>query len=205
MQHNERAQGARKPKAWQPSQLDPIKTLAYQHTDAVQIRRVGAAYWGELAEFAYWCFDQLNPLCFGGRIRHPLFQFCRVMPYGSCIGLSYTSDLDRPVIDVFLSLWERRKLPKKLRYFSVFATIAHEMMHFYADALWRDQGAGRVRTSHNNEFWFAGVKQASPLLGVDLRRLKEPFEHWPRLGWSGPEQKDLNAALGSRASLGSFG
>jgi hypothetical protein len=194
MRDNERATGARQPKKWRGGELDAIKTDAYQHSDADAIRRVGVAYWGELADFSYWCFDKLNPLCFGNRIHHPLFQFCRVMPYGGCIAVAYVDDLERPVIDVFLSLWTRKELP----YLQVFAVIAHEMMHFSTDMAWRDAGAGRFRTSHNNEFWFAGVKQASPLLGVDLRRMKKPFEHWPILGWSGAERKKLNEALRRR-------
>src|SRR5271170_7319211 len=107
LRDNERASGARKPKKWRGHPVDPFKATAYQGLDAATIRRVGVAYWGELAEFAYWCYDLLNPLCFGTRIQHPLFQFCRVMPYGGCIGLSHVDDLDRPVIDVFTSLWNR--------------------------------------------------------------------------------------------------
>jgi hypothetical protein len=194
MRNNERASGTRKPKKWRAGTLDAIKTDAYQHLDAGAIRRVGVAYWGELAEFSFWCFDQLNPLCFGSRFRHSLFQFCGVMPYGRCIAAAYAGDLNRPVIDVFLSLWTRQDFP----HLRVFAVIAHELMHFSPAAAWREAGAGRVRTSHNNEFWLAGVEQASPLLGVDLGGMKKPFEHWPAEGWSGPQCRRIAAALRER-------
>ena len=104
---NKHRAGKHTPRPYQAGDADPLKADAYQGLDAAVIRQVGIAYWGELADFAYWSYDILNPLCFGDRVRHPLFQFCRVMPYGRCIGLSYTGDLARPVIDIFLSLWSR--------------------------------------------------------------------------------------------------
>ena len=194
MQGNNIRAGKYTTRPCQAPPADPLKTDAYRGLDAAVIRRVGLAYWGELADFAYWSYDILNPLCFGGRIRHPLFQFCRVMPYGACIGLSCTEDLDRPVIEVFLSLWTRRDD----RHLAVFGVIAHEMMHFDAVTHWREAGGGRMRTSHNNEFWLSGVERVSPTIGVDLGRLNKPFGHWPLGGWPAGEAKELNAMLSDR-------
>jgi hypothetical protein len=198
MQHNERAKGPRTLRAWHAGgNGHALATEAYQQADPTSIRRVAIAYWGEVAEFAYWCYDLLNPLCYGNRIAHPLFQFCRVMPYGGCIGLAHGDDLDRPVIDIFRSLWtQSRDFP--LPYLAVFATVTHEMMHFASRLRWRDAGAGFYRTSHNNEFWLRGVAAASPLLGVNLKRLQEPFSRWPHGGWSPKREKELNAALRER-------
>ena len=194
MRGNRRRAGKHKPVRYLAGPADPLKTDAYQGLDAAAIRRVGVAYWGALADFAYWCYDILNPLCFGGRVRHPLFQFCRVMPYGRCTGLSHVEDLDRPVIDVFLSLWTRRKS----RHVAVFAVITHEMLHFDADARWRDAGQGRFRTSHDNEFWLSGVERISPTLGIDLRRMDAPFERWPNGGWTASQAKELETMLSNR-------
>jgi hypothetical protein len=193
MRGNKRAKG-HGGKPYPGGHTDPTRTAAYGQLNSAMIRTTGVAYWGELAEFAYWSYDLLNPLCFGGRIAHPLFQFCRVMPYGHCLGQSYTVDLDRPVIDVFLSLWERRPAP----YLAVFDTITHEMMHFAATMAWRGAGRGRYRTSHNNEFWLAGVVRASPPLGVDLGRLEKPFEFWPYGGRGVAECRRIEAALRER-------
>jgi hypothetical protein len=186
----------RKQLPYRCGRTDPVKSAAYQAADPGAIRRVGVAYWGELAEFAYWCYDLLNPLVFGGRVRHPLFQFCQVMPYGSCIGMSHTGDLDRPVIDVFLSLWTRRRS----RYVAVFGVIAHELLHFDSNTRWKAAGQGYYRTSHNNEFWISGVESASPILGVDTSRLKHPFEHWPQLGWADHQAEVLEDSLARRKS-----
>jgi hypothetical protein len=195
MQGNQRRAGHHKPRTYRESGTDPLKTDAYQALDVEAIRRVGTAYWGELAEFTYWCYDVLNPLIFRGSVPHPLFQFCQVMPYGRCIGLSHTSDLDRPVIDVFLSLWTRRRRP----YVAVFGVVAHEMMHFDAAGRWRAAGQGRYRTSHDNDFWLSGVEAASPLLGVDLAAMKFPFERWPQQGWTTKKTEDIEEALAQRS------
>jgi hypothetical protein len=197
MKANERAKGARKPRSWHAHPTDPVRTVAYDGLKARMIRRVGIAYWGELAEFAYWCYDTLNPLLYHSRIAHPLFQFCKVMPYGHCIGLSYTDDLDRPVIDVFRSLWTNRE-DWPLPYFEVFHVVTHEMMHFDSCLRLRQVGAGRWRTSHNNEFWYAGVEAASPALRVDLGLMEKPYEQWPREGWTERQRKTLNQALRKR-------
>jgi hypothetical protein len=173
---------------------DPMKTEAYQDLDPTAIRRVGVAYWGELADFAYWCFDVLNPLCFGGRIPHPLFQFPRVTPYGKCLGWAEVCDLDRPVINIFLSTWTRRRD----RHASVFPLISHEMMHFDVTMRWRDAGQCRYRTSHDNEFWLDGVQAAAPPLGVDLALMKHPFCQWPHGGWSKARRKKAEALLAGR-------
>jgi hypothetical protein len=194
MRGNQRRAGKHKPVPFPACAADPTRTEAYGGLDAAVIRRVGVAYWGELAEFAYWCYDTLNPFFSAGRIPHPLFQFCQVMPYGRCIGLSHTDDIDRPVIDVFLSLWTRRKQ----RHLAVFGVIAHEIMHFDAALRWRDAGSGRVRTSHDNEFWLSGVVQASPALGVDLGRMDEPYEHWPMGGWAPHQAQRLEIMLAER-------
>jgi hypothetical protein len=191
---NDRASGARRPRKHQAVQLDPVCAEAYRGLDTADIRRVAVAYWGDLAAFAYWCYDSLNGPFFAGRVRHPLFQFCRVMPYGHCIGLSHTGDLDRPVIDVFLSLWTRQDRP----HVKVFGVVAHEMMHFDASARWREAGAGRYRTSHDNEFWLAGVERISPLLGVDLGAIGHPYQHWPEAGWAEGQKDRMEEMLKAR-------
>jgi hypothetical protein len=197
MRGNDNAAGVRKPRVYQEGPPDQVRAEAYQGLDAAAIRRVAVAYWGELAEFAYWCYDVLNGPCFGGRVRHPLFQFCRVMPYGSCVGQAQTAYLDRPVIDVFLSLWTRR--PRR-RHVEVFATVAHEMMHFDADRRWKEAGGGRYATSHDNQFWFSGVEALSPALSVDLGMMKPPYEYWPGAGWSEGQKDRLEKMLATRQS-----
>jgi hypothetical protein len=195
MQGNDRRKGRlRKPRLYHAGERDLIKTDAYSGCDPATIRRVGCAYWGELADFAYWCYDQINPLCYDGRIKHPLFQFCCVMPYGRCIAQAHTSDLERPVIDVFLSMWTRRKQ----RHAWVFGIIAHEMMHFDSDLRWRDQGQGRYRTSHDNEFWLAGVERASPCVGADLTRIELPYARWPHECWTPRQWQQLEKSLANR-------
>jgi hypothetical protein len=77
-------------------------------------------------------------------------------------------------------------------------TIAHELLHFRATAAWRDAGKGRYRSSHDNEFWWAGITTLSPHLHVDLDRVKRPWQHWPRQGWDAAQQKQLEAALAAR-------
>jgi hypothetical protein len=197
MEGNGRRKGRHKLTPYTPYPLDPIKTEAYAGLDAAQIRRVGVAYWGKLAEFSYWAYDLLNPLCFAGRVAHPLFQFCQVMPYGRCIGKSHTGDLDRPVIDVFLSLWTGKQY-QHVHYAWVFGIIAHEMMHFDSELRWRQQRAGHYNTSHENEFWQAGIAQASPLLGVDLSRGKFPHECWPHECWTPRQWQRLEKSLAKR-------
>jgi hypothetical protein len=198
MEGNQRRKGRlKKPRQYRAGARDAIKTDAYEGCDAATIRRVGCAYWGELADFAYWCYDQINPLCYGGRIKHPLFQFCRVMPYGGCIAQSHVSDLERPVIDVFLSLWTRRKY-RKLCHAWIFGVITHEMMHFDSDLRWRDQGGGRYRTSHDNEFWLAGVERVSPFVGADLANGKFPYERWPHECWTDRQWQRLEKSLANR-------
>jgi hypothetical protein len=190
-----------KPALWHDQPADELKTSAYQGTDAAMIRRVTTSYWGEVAEFAYWAYDLLNPRCYDSKIAHPLFQFCRVMPYGKCIAQAYTSDVDRPVIDVFWSLWydPEKKALWPHRYLEVFGVIAHELLHFWTMLAWREAGTvERWRTSHNNPLWYAGVHRASPLLQVDLGLLKEPYEHWPQQGWTADQRARLNKALQRR-------
>jgi hypothetical protein len=179
----------------QPSgtHYDAVKSAAYVALDQEAIRRVGTAYWGDLADYCYWSFDHLNLVCFGGRINHPLIQFCRTRPSGGCVGLSHI-DLDRPVIDVFVDQWTRRELPN----LDVLSSIAHEMLHFAEHSARRDAGVNHYRISHNNDIWIAGVEQASGLLGVDLARLKKPFSNWPHEGWDVSTQRKLNESLRKR-------
>jgi hypothetical protein len=80
----------------------------------------------------------------------------------------------------------------------VFATVAHEMMHFDAGGRWKEAGGGRYRTSHDNEFWLSGVERASPLLGVDLGAMEHPYQHWPRAGWSEGQKDRMEEMLRAR-------
>jgi hypothetical protein len=194
MKGNRHGEANAKPVPWHDHPADELKTTAYQGTDAAMIRRVTTSYWGEVAQFAYWAYDLLNPRCYEGKVAHPLFQFCRVMPYGKCIGQAYTGDVDRPVIDVFWSLWYDPH-----PYLAVFEVIAHELMHFWVSLAWREAGTvERWRTSHNNSLWYAGVHRASQLLHVDLGLLDEPYEHWPGAGWTADQCARLNKALQRR-------
>jgi hypothetical protein len=201
MKGNRHGEANAKPVPWHDHPADELKTAAYQGTDAAMIRRVTISYWGEVAQFAYWAYDLLNPRCYASKIARPLFQFCRVMPYGNCIGLSYTSDVDRPVIDVFWSLWydpEQRALQPH-RYLAVFGVIAHELLHFWVSLAWREAGSiRRMRSSHDNDLWFAGVERISPLLHVDWKQMKKPYEHWPQEGWTADQCARLNKALQRR-------
>jgi hypothetical protein len=194
MRGNRRASGKRTTRPFPGCEADAAATETYRSLDTAAIRQVGTAYWGELAEFSYWVYDRLNPAFFAGRIPHPLFQFCRVMPYGGCVGLSHTGDLDRPVIDVFLSLWTRRKQPCAM----VFGVIVHELLHFQCGLLWRDAGRGWYRTSHQNEFWLSEVKRLAPLLGADLKEGDEPHEAFPHASWSEAQLKKFDRALSQR-------
>ncbi len=180
MKNNQHRKGKYKQKPYTEGEKDRQKNDAYSKLDPATIRQVAIAYWGEFARFSYWCYDQLNPLCFENRIQTPLIQFCRVMPYGSCIGLSHVSDIDRPVIDLFTSLWTKNRFPRV----AVLGTIAHELLHFYCHLVWRERGGCRYTTSHNNEIWIQSVLDLSPILNVSMKTISSPYESWPHSGWS---------------------
>ncbi len=167
------------------------RRAAYHRCQPDAIRAVGEAYWGEMARFAYWCYDQLNPRCFDRRIPHPLIQFCRVMPYGRCGAMSHVDDLQRPVIDVFSSLWTQ----PGCRYVKLLGVLAHEMLHFHCSQLWQQTEEGWYHTSHNNEWWLQEVKEISPLLDVHVESIEPPYARWPYEGWNAWMLQEFDEAL----------
>ena len=128
MKGNKRSLGHGRPReltAYTKPDSDPVKLRAYGGIPGERLREMAMAYWGEIGELCYFVFDHANPMLFDQDIPLPLFQVCRVMPYGKCVGQSYTSDVDRPVIDIFLSLWK-----SKYPYAAVAGVVMHEMLHF---------------------------------------------------------------------------
>jgi hypothetical protein len=87
---------------------------------------------------------------------------------------------------------------RRRHHVEVFGVVAHEMMYFDAAARWRDAGSGRYYTSHDNEFWLAGVERVSPLLAADLGAGKYPFSRWPHECWSEGQRGDLEEMLAQR-------
>lgn len=173
MKGNANRKGKRRLSPFPGTWSNDITVDAYKNIQPDEVRRCAIAYWGEPAELAYFVFDHANDQFFEGRIPPPLVQLCRVMPYGHCIGLSHTSDIDRPVIDLFLSLWTRQEQP----HWNIAAVMIHEMLHFYVHHVWRDRGQIWHRTSHNNELWLGKVRELSRIIGAPTD--DEPFERWP--------------------------
>ena len=157
---------------------DDIQTEAYAKLDVASVRRTAVAYWGEIAELCYQVYDQANSQFYDGLIPTPLFQICRVMPYGKCIGLSHTADIERPVIDIFASLWNGPS-----PYAAVGAVVLHEMLHFHNRFVWRERGEIWYQTSHENELWLDAVQRHQRVLKDDTTKLMDsPFERWPLFG-----------------------
>ena len=178
MQGNQLSVGHGRPKVMTPfpkHEADAVRHDAYRKLPEAQVRETAIAYWGEAAELCYRVYDHANKQLFDGAVALPLIQICRVMPYGRCLGLSHTSDIDRPVIDLFASLW---KSPK--RYASMACTMMHEMLHFHNARAWRERGSVWWVTSHENELWLDSVKSIQRILKDSTMRVDDaPFEHWP--------------------------
>jgi hypothetical protein len=191
MKGNKNAEGRRVFKGFSGSHSDPDKLAKYTQQQK-NVRDVAIAYHGELAEFSYWCYDQLSPMMYDNRVDLPLFQFCKVMPYGKCIASAETYDLDRPVINVFLSLWTRRVH----KFAMVFGVIAHEMLHFDVGHRWRDGGPIWYKTSHANELWYDTVKTKGKILdAAPNSKMDEPYERWPHDAWSISRMSQINKQL----------
>ena len=178
MKGNKRSVGHGRPReltAYTKPDSDPVKLRAYGGIPGERLRAMAMAYWGEIGELCYFVFDHANPMLFDQDIPLPLFQVCRVMPYGKCVGQSYTSDVDRPVIDIFLSLWK-----SKYPYAAVAGVVMHEMLHFHNARQWRERGSIWYQTSHENELWMGAVASMRRILKDSTMKMEDaPYEHWP--------------------------
>ncbi len=192
MQGNANAVGRRTTKLVRAQSSDPVAAAAYAEVDLQLVQSAATAYWGEHGEFALWVYHAVNSLF---DIPVPLIQFCRVMPYGKCVGVSHTSDVNRPVIDVFESLW-RCDLP----YAQVAGVIIHEMQHFAVQREWIRRQRIWHRTSHDNELWHSGCERLSDILLADLSLDDEPFERWPHAHWSIDAKQYINDSLSRRVN-----
>lgn len=195
MAGNQNAVGHGRPRVLTPfpgTNADELRSEAYANLDVASVRRNAIAYWGEIAELCYHVYDCANDQFYDGRIPTPLFQICRVMPYGKCIGLSHVTDIERPVIDIFASLWNGPS-----PYAAVGTVVLHEMLHFHNRFVWRDRGEIWYQTSHENELWLDAVKHHNRILRDDTATLMDsPFERWPLFGPTKTKRIDKSLAIG---------
>lgn len=195
MQGNSLSEGLGRPRTLKPFpgvNGSDSRHDAYADLDPATVRRTAIAYWGEIAELCYDVFDHANAQLYGSLIPMPLFQICRVMPYGKCIGLSHTTDLDRPVIDIFASLWKGSN-----RYANVAGIVLHELLHFHNRFQWQSRGEIWYRTSHENELWLDAVRAFKTILNDDtLKIMDSPYERWPLFGPRKTKQLDAKLAVG---------
>ena len=143
---------------------DMCRNFQHQVT-APALRQAGVAFFGELGGWAFDAFDELNALCFGGRLE-PRPIVWGLTPHGKALGYYSGSDglitlhtsLVRPSGDA----WRIRSLLGE-RYAR--DVLVHEMVHAAQRELLGHARFGGNDT-HNCASWCDEIVRVTPLFGL---------------------------------------
>jgi hypothetical protein len=131
----------------------------------LELRQAGAAFFGELGAWAFDAFDELNTLCFGGRLQ-PRPILWGLTPHGRALGFYSPRDghitLHTSLIRPSGNAWRMRSLLGEQFARDV---LVHEMVHASQCELLGHEGFGGNDT-HNCESWCSEIMRITPLLGM---------------------------------------